>query len=1078
LVVMRVRFGILGPLDAYHQGLPVDVGPRRQQLMLATLLLDAGRVVPVDRLIHSVWGERVPATARTQIHACVSALRRVLPDGVIRTRPAGYLVAPTPDELDALAFEGALDDARAAATDPADAVRHLRRALALWRGQALAGLDGPVIGPGITLLEERRLLAWEELAEHELALGRHRRLVPELSALVAQEPTRERLVATAMLALHRTGRQAEALALFRRTWRTMVDDHGLEPGAQLRRLEERILADDPELTGSAAAVGQPGSAAAARPAAMAQPAVVRLAPASASAPPVGPGPARTCQLPPAVADFTGRASALDAAHGMLTARRRHVVVVAISGPAGVGKSSFALQLAHRLRNEFPDWQIYADLGGLPPTAMDPLHLLGRLLRAAGIPDTEQADELAERAVQLRETVADRRVLLVLDDASSAAQIRPVLPGTSSCAVIVTSRRQLSELEAAVHLPLSALDPEEARTLLARIAGTDRVAAEPAAAAEIVSLCGSLPLAIRIAGAKLAARRHWRLARLADRLRDEFGRLDELRNGDLAVRASLALSYRALPEPTRRLFRLLSLLEAADLPVRVGAALLDVSDSEAEEHLELLVDACLVNATHGPGDAVRYTMHDLPRLFAQEQCANEDDEHTRRTALTRAFGAWLSRAEQAADASAAQSLAVIRGEAPRWPGPSSEQPGPGGPLVRPALDPAVAARGADPGTAAHGADPAVASREPDPGDWFEQERTAVPALIRQACELDMAGFAWNLAAATQAFYELRGCYDEARQTHELALRACRRVGDQLGEAVMHRNLADLWVARPGADRRDRLRAAESALRLFRLVGEAAGIADALWLCADERRINGQHGEAAALLEQALAVATQARYELGECRVLSQLAMIARERGDGPATLRLGMRYLELARKLGLGRQESVALSLIGLAYRILGDFVRSQEQLAEAVTVARRLGDPAQETFSLARLGQCHAACGDDRARPVLREALARSRAAELTFGEALSLMGLAELALVEGRPRAALWSLHRALRLLGTDQRSFVRAQALTALGRAFAGLGEAAEAATAWSAAYGLWRQIDNDVAATEVSALLTALETPLNAE
>lgn len=1069
---MRVRFGILGPLDAYHQGVPVDVGPRRQQLMLATLLLDAGRVVPIDRLIHSVWGERVPATARTQVHACVSALRRVLPDGVIRTRPAGYLVAPTPDELDALAFEGALDDARAAAAaDPADAVRQLRRALALWRGQALAGLDGPVIGPGVTLLEERRLLAWEELAELELALGRHRRLVPELTALVAQEPTRERLVATAMLALHRSGRQAEALALFRRTWRTMVDDHGLEPGAQLRRLEERILADDPKLTGSTAAPGQPGLAAALRPTAVARP-VVRLAAASAGAPLVEPGPGRLCQLPPAVADFTGRASALDAAQGMLTARRGHVVVVAISGPAGVGKSSFALQLAHRLRDEFPDGQIYADLGGLPPTAMDPLHLLGRLLRAAGIPHAEQADDLAERAVQLRETVADRRVLLVLDDASSAAQIRPVLPGTSSCAVIVTSRRQLSELEAAVHLPLSAMDPDEARTLLARIAGTDRVAAEPAAAAEIVSLCGSLPLAIRIAGAKLAARRHWRLARLADRLRDEFGRLDELRSGDLAVRASLALSYRALPEPARRLFRLLSLPEAPDVPVWVGAALLDVSDSEAEEHLELLVDACLVSAAHGPGDALRYAMHDLPRLFAQEQCANEDDEHTRRSALTRAFGAWLSRAERAADASAAQSLAVIRGVAPRWLGPSLGNPGPGRPLIRPAPDPVGAAHEAGE------ADRAGASREPDPGDWFEQERTAVPALIRQACELDMAGFAWNLAAATQAFYELRGCYDEARQTHQLALRACRRVGDQLGEAVMHRNLADLWVARPGADRRDRLRAAESALRLFRLVGETAGIADALWLCADEQRISGRHGEAAALLEQALAVAAQARYELGECRVLSQLAMIARERGDGPATLRLGTRYLELARKLGLGRQESVALSIIGLAYRLLGDFVRSQEQLAEAVTVARRLGDPAQETFSLARLGQCHAACGDDRARPVLREALARSRAADLTFGEALSLMGLAELALVEGRPRAALWSLRRALRLLGTDQRSFVRAQALTALGRAFAGLGEAAEAATAWSAAYGLWRQIDNDVAATEVSALLAALETPLNAE
>lgn len=1045
-----MEFRILGPVEAWRDGMLIGISSRRQHAVLATLLLDAGRVVPVERLVRAVWGENAPPTARTQVHACVSALRRrFAPAEVIVTRPAGYLIPITGHELDVVSFEHWVRLGRAAAgTEPARAAERFRQALSLWRGRALGGLDGPVLGPGATVLEERRLLVWEELAVVELELGRHAALVPELYDLVSAEPLRERLVAALMLALYRCDRPADALEVYRRTRRMLVDSQGLEPGPELRRMEQRILTCDPTLAppGQASLGGAPPSTSSTAP--PAAPSMASLAAPRSVPPPRSaqrglstlrlPANGR-CQLPPAITDFTGRESAIRQLEKILTGASTGLPIVAISGPAGVGKSSLALQLAHRIRRVFPDGQLYADLRGMRTDPAEPLTVLGRLLRAVGLPNAAHGDTVEERASQFRGAVADLRILVVLDDARSAAQVRPLLPGTASCAVIVTSRCRLAGLEGAVHLALETFTPAEAVTLLSRIIGKGRVDAEPAAAKELIRLCGCLPLAVRIAGARLAARPRWRLAQLADRLQGELSRLDELATDDLEVRASLADSYRALPGPVRRLLRLLSLLDAPHVPAWIGAALLDVPPQHAEWMLEQLVDHCLLEVVPTTSGPPRYGMHDLVRLFARERAVTEESATARRGALERAFGAWLAEAERAADRLPATGLATIRADACRWHCWS------------------------------HSDAPAV-----DPVAWFDAERAALAASIRQAASLDMAPLSWGLAAAVQPYHELRGLQDEARRSHQTALQACRRTGDLLGEAVLLRNLADLWISRRGADPQDRLATAEAALEIFERLGEARGIADSLWLCADTHRINGRHAQASALLAEALTISRENGYRLGECHAVAQMAIISREQGRTEDLRTLAEQYLLLARELGQGREESVALSLVGLALWGLGQPHQAREPLHQALAVARRIGDRVQETYTLARLGQLYAALGAPQARSTLELALARSRRDGLSFGEALALCGLGELALAKGRPRTAAELLCQAVELLGGLQFAFVRAQALTVLGRARAGEGDVTAASAAWSAAYALFRQIDNDGAAGEVASLLTALEAP----
>jgi DNA-binding SARP family transcriptional activator len=619
-----MEFRILGPLEVWEHGRVVALGGPKQRALLATLLLHANHVVSADRLIDELWGDQPPATADNLLQGYVSQLRRRLPirqDGrtprqLLATRSPGYVLRVERSLLDLHRFEQLVEVARLAMAEgaPQRAADALRKALALWRGPALGdvAVEG-ICRSEVAQLEERRITALEERIEADLRLGRHVDLTGELQALVAENPLRERLRAQLMFALYRSGRQAEALAVYRDARRVLTEELGLEPGPALQRLEHGILAADPALQLPSPAIVADG------------------AEAAADGPP--------CHLPPDVADFTGREDVVGGLRRLLGQepgqRGTAVLVAAISGKAGVGKSAVAIRVAQQLRPWYPDGQLYVNLRGTEAHAPAPADILASFLRALGVDEAAVPDGLEERVRRYRARLADRRVLVVLDNAAGEAQVRPLLPPSAGCAALVTSRSRLAGLEAAHHAALEVLQSGEAVELLAKVAGAGRVAAEPTAARTIARLCGDLPLAVRIAGAKLAARPHWRLARLAERLGDERRRLDELRAGDLEVRASFAASHQGQDTAMQRAFRLLGLLETPSFAAPTAAAMLDVTVSDAEELLERLVEAHLLEVGgQDPGGRTSYRFHDLLRIFARERLRVETPVADRQAALRR------------------------------------------------------------------------------------------------------------------------------------------------------------------------------------------------------------------------------------------------------------------------------------------------------------------------------------------------------------------------------------------------------------------------------------------------------------
>jgi DNA-binding SARP family transcriptional activator len=619
-----MEFRILGPLEVWEHGRVVALGGPKQRALLATLLLHANHVVSADRLIDELWGDQPPATADNLLQGYVSQLRRRLPtrqDGrtprqMLVTRSPGYVLRIERSLLDVHRFEQLVEMARLAMAEgaPERAADALRKALALWRGPALGdvAVEG-VCRSEVTQLEERRITALEERIEADLRLGRHVDLTGELQALVVENPLRERLRAQLMFALYRSGRQAEALGVYRDARRVLTEELGLEPGPALQRLEHGILAADPALELPPPALVADGP------------------PVAADGPP--------CHLPPDVADFTGREHLLAGLRRLLWRepgqRATAVLVAAVSGKAGVGKSAVAIRVAQQLRPRYPDGQLYVNLRGTEAHALAPADVLASFLRALGVDEAAVPDGLEERVRRYRARLADRRVLVVLDNAAGEAQVRPLLPPSAGCAALVTSRARLAGLEAAHQVALEVMQPGEAVELLARVAGAERVAAEPAAARTIARLCGDLPLAVRIAGAKLAARPHWRLAHLAERLGDERRRLDELCAGDLEVRASFAASHQGQDTAMRRAFRLLGLLETPSFAAPAAATMLDVTVSEAEDLLERLVEAHLLEVGgQDAGGRTSYRFHDLLRIFARERLRVETPVADRQAALRR------------------------------------------------------------------------------------------------------------------------------------------------------------------------------------------------------------------------------------------------------------------------------------------------------------------------------------------------------------------------------------------------------------------------------------------------------------
>ncbi|WP_030419397.1 BTAD domain-containing putative transcriptional regulator [Streptomyces sp. SCSIO 75703] len=608
------RFGVLGPVRAWRGGEPLAAGSPQQRALLAALLLREGRTATADELIDALWGEAPPARALAAVRTYASRLRKLFGAGVLVSESGGYAVRGTLDLTEAQELAAEAEKARAA-QDLCTARKTLRRALALWDGEALAGVPGPYAQAQRVRLEEWRLQLLETRLELDLEQGRHAEAVSELTALTAAHPLRERPRELLMLALYRSGRQAEALAVYADTRRLLADELGVDPRPQLRELQNRVLRADP-------ALAQPQAPAA-------EPAATLVRPA---------------QLPATVPDFTGRAAVvrelgevLSAASG---AKGRVMALSALAGIGGVGKTTLAVHVAHQARSAFPDGQLYVDLQGAGARAAEPETVLGAFLRALGTPDSAVPDSPAERAALYRSVLDGRRVLVLLDNARDAAQVRPLLPGTAGCAALVTSRVRMVGLAGAHLVDLDVMSPEEALALFTRIVGEERVAAERKAALDTVAACGFLPLAIRIAASRLAARRTWTVSVLAAKLADERRRLDELQAGDLAVEATFELGYGQLEPAQARAFRLLGLADGPDISLAAAAAVLDLPPHETEDLLESLVDTSLLESA-APG---RYRFHDLVRLYARA-CA-ERDEHPpgeRAAALSRLLDFYLATA---------------------------------------------------------------------------------------------------------------------------------------------------------------------------------------------------------------------------------------------------------------------------------------------------------------------------------------------------------------------------------------------------------------------------------------------------
>jgi DNA-binding SARP family transcriptional activator len=616
VVAGALEFRVLGPVQLLAGQRDLAGAWVRPRVLLAALLLELNGTVPVDRLAAAIWDDRAPRTMRNSLQALVSQVRRALrtagadPSGVtLRTEPAGYALWADPGLVDLYRFRGQASAFRAAAVDDLGRARaYGSQALREWRGVALAGLAGGWAARTREALEQEHVQLLSQYFEMHLRAGRHTDVIDDLQRAVARHPLAEQLAGQLVLALFRSGREAEAVDRYAAVRRSIAQELGEEPGSALQSLYQRVLRRDPQLREPTPQNARPSM--------------------SVSHPRSAVGN----QFPLGATDFTGRHALVAEIVRLLTG---HHSVVAIFGKAGVGKTALALHVGHQLTRQFPDGQLFIGLGGTADRIIRPHEALARLLIMLGANRNDLPPDEAERLEQYRAWLACRRLLFVFDDAAAEAQVRPLLPAGSGSAALVTSRRALSSLESVRQISLAELPHDEAVSLLGAVAGRDRVETEPAAASQVARLCAGLPLAIRIAGARLAAKPHWRAQHLADRLADQRRRLTELQAGDLAVRASFALSYDSLDDTARQMFRALGVLGVRDFPSWIAATLVPGGTSLApaateegdvaavEEVLERLVEWQMLDpAGRDAGGRHRYRLHELLALFATERAVAE------------------------------------------------------------------------------------------------------------------------------------------------------------------------------------------------------------------------------------------------------------------------------------------------------------------------------------------------------------------------------------------------------------------------------------------------------------------------
>jgi DNA-binding SARP family transcriptional activator len=888
-----VHFRVLGPLEVTRGERSIPITAARHQVVLAMLLLEVGRVVSVERLVDALWAEDPPSTARSQVQICVSMLRKLLAGGGadLLSRPPGYMLQVPDGSLDVWRFRQLTAVAEdKAGTRPEEAVARYREGLALWRGEACAGVASRIVDQAAIRLNEERRAALEACLDLELRLGRHHRVAGELAELVAAAPLRERPRALLMLALYRSGRQAEALEVFRLGREILVEELGADPGKELRALEQAILTGDGVLD-----------------------------------PPAAPAPGRTEEpalavprprpLPATVADFVGREDLLRAACGVLeppssdAGDGRHVAVVMLTGRGGIGKTTLALQTAHAVRDAFADGQLFARLRESGGPATSPAGVLEQFLRSLGVAAPAIPDSLLERTAMFRSCLAGRRVLIVLDDAVSLSQVEPLLPGEAGCGVIITSRARLPGPPGVAQLEVGVLERQAAVELLDQVIGFERTGAEPEATTELIRLCEGLPLALRISASKLAARGHWQVGRMVERLTDERRRLDELDLEGASIRATLEFSYGSLPEEAQQLLDRLSLLDQADFPEWVSAPLLDMPAAPAEDVLEDLVAGGLVEARASHEQAVRYRMHDMVRLFAREKLAETHRPADRMAAIRRYVGCWLALVSDAHRRYHGGDFYVVHGRGETWPLPQS------------LTDKLLLA----------------------PMRWFYQERNGLVEAILLASRARLDELCWDLAVQSVTFFELGLYPDDWYQTHEAALAVTRQAGNDRGTAALLHSLGLRSMSRDIEESRDYLR---QSLELWERLDDPHGSALALAGLANADRLAGDFDAAQNGYNLALNGFEEVGDLAGQASALRGLGQIAMEREHAEAARGLLERSIAVSRQAGAERDVTQSMYYSAELLWRCGDFAQAEERLHQVRRKTHETGDVVGEGYSL------------------------------------------------------------------------------------------------------------------------------------
>jgi DNA-binding SARP family transcriptional activator len=923
-----VRVSVLGPVTAWQGEHEISPGQPRQRAVLGVLATRANRVVSRSELVDAVWGHQSPASAEGGIYTYVAGLRRILepdrprrdPGRVLVSAGAGYMLRLGPDALDAVVFERDLGQARKlrAQGDLSASANMLDHALGLWRGMAFAGVPGPFADAERQRLAELRTAAAEERADVFIALGRHEEALPDLTVLVAEHPMRERSRGLLMIALYRCGRQAEALQAYRDARDALAEELGIDPGSELSRIHQQVLAMDPALDPPKAAV---------------------TAAAAAGQGTEGREDGIPAQVPLEISGFTGRQSELGRLHSMLPGTAGTTIPVAvITGMAGIGKTALAIRFARQVLPQFPDGQLYVNLRGFDPSGLplQPGDVLRRFCDALGVPPKRVPDAIEAQVGLFRSLLDGKRMLLVLDNARTTEQVRPLLPGSPGCMVLITSRSQLTGLvaaEGARPLPLDVLTHDEARQVLDLRLGADRTAAEETAAAELIRLCARLPLALSVISARAATQPGLGLADLAAELHDGQARLDLLDAGDEAttnVRAVFFWSYQQLCEKTARMFRLLGTQSSTDISPGAAGSLADIPLEEARAALAELTRASLLSEPV----VGRYAFHDLLRAYAAEQARATESAADLEAAQLRLLDHYLRTAH----------AATLRVRPERQP-PELPAPVPGAIEVTfRAYEQALS--------------------------WMTVEQhSLLSALDDAAGRPGLEVYCWQLAWQISPLFVRNGRWREYRRAEQIALAAAEQLGDKVALVYGHRDLGYACLLMDDVAEADKHLAI--ALDQVTELGNhqlEAFVRNAMVLLYEKQE---RFAEALTHALEALRLGRAYATRPAIANAENAVGWMYAKMGQFSEALRHCRRSLELNRDTGNRMLTADVLDSLGFIYNGLGDYDHAITSYLQALAIYREVGDSNCIISALTGLGDAKLAAGQPaQARESWERALA------------------------------------------------------------------------------------------------------------